>query len=157
MTQIENKFDQFDLRILRQLQGDASVTMAELAERVGLSQTPCWRRVKALEESGVIERRAVQLSAEKLGFTVHVVARVRLHQHDEETLDRFEDAVRAHPEIVECFVMGGEYDYMVRMLARSIDHYERFLRKVLLHLPGVAHVDSGFALKKVKLTTDVPV
>ncbi|HEX5537333.1 MAG TPA: Lrp/AsnC family transcriptional regulator [Sphingobium sp.] len=149
--------DEFDRKILRVLQDEASVTMAELADRVGLSQTPCWRRVKALEESGVIERRAVLLSAEKLGFSVHVLAHIRLRQHDEETLDLFEDTVRAHPEIVECFVMSGEHDYIVRVLARSIDHYEQFLRKVLLHLPGVAHVDSGFALKKVKLTTYVPV
>jgi len=149
--------DEFDRKILRVLQADASVTMAELAEQVGLSQTPCWRRVKAMEESGVIERRAVLLSADMLGYSVHVLAHIRLRQHDEDTLDRFEDAVRAHPEIVECFVMGGEYDYIVRVLAQSIGHYERFLRKVLLHLPGVAHVDSGFALKKVKLTTDIPV
>lgn len=149
--------DDFDRKILRALQRDASVTMAELADQVGLSQTPCWRRVKALEESGVIEQRAVLLSADKLGYSVHVLAHIRLRQHDEETLDQFEDTVRSHPEIVECFVMGGEYDYIVRILARSIDHYEQFLRKVLLHLPGVAHVDSGFALKKVKLTTDIPV
>ena len=149
--------DEFDRKILRVLQADASVTMDELAEQVGLSQTPCWRRVKAMEESGVIERRAVLLSADMLGYSVHVLAHIRLRQHDEDTLDRFEDAVRAHPEIVECFVMGGEYDYIVRVLAQSIGHYERFLRKVLLHLPGVAHVDSGFALKKVKLTTDIPV
>ena len=149
--------DEFDRKILRALQNDASITMSDLAESVGLSQTPCWRRVKALEETGVIERRAILLSPEKMGFVAHVIAHIRLKQHDEETLDAFEEAVGDHPEIVACFVTGGEYDYIIRMLVRSIEHYEQFLKKVLLHLPGVGHVNSNFALKQVKLTTDLPV
>jgi Lrp/AsnC family transcriptional regulator len=131
--------------------------MAELAEEVGLSQTPCWRRLKALEGEGFIARRAVLLDARKLGFAVDVFAQVKIGRHDEATLDAFEEAVRQHPEIVECFSMTGESDYVMRIVARSIEDYERFLKKVLLHLPGVAAVNSSFALKPVKVTTDLPI
>ena len=149
--------DEFDQKILRALQADASLTMADLADKVGLSQTPCWRRVKILEEEGIIERRAVLLSARKLGLVVNVVAHIRLKQHDEKTLNDFEEAILDHPEIVTCFVTGGEYDYFVRIMVKSIEDYERFLKKKLLHLPGVAHVKSNFALKQIKLTTDLPI
>ena len=131
--------------------------MAELAEEVGLSQTPCWRRLKQLEADGFIARRAVLLDARKLGFAVDVFAQVRIGNHDEASLDAFEDKVREHPEIVECFSMSGDSDYIMRILSRSIEDYERFLKKVLLHLPGVRSVNSSFALKPVKITTDIPV
>lgn len=131
--------------------------MAELAEVVGLSQTPCWRRLKRLESSGVIARRAVLLDPRQLGYAMDVFAHVRIGKHDEATLEAFEAEVRSYPEIVECFSMTGESDYVMRVLARSIEDYERFLKKRLLHLPGVAAVNSGFALKAIKLTTDVPI
>lgn len=148
--------DETDRRLLRHYQAEPDLSIAELAAKAGLSQTPCWRRLRRMEAEGIIERRAVLLSSDALGYSVHVIAHIRLKQHDEAMLDSFEEAVRGHPEIVECFVMGGEYDYIVRILASSIEHYERFLKKVLLHLPGVGHVNSSFALKRVKLTTDVP-
>ena len=149
--------DGFDLKILRVIQARPSVTMAELAEEVGLSQTPCWRRLKQLEADGFIVRRAVLLDARKLGFAVDVFAQVRIGLHDEASLEAFEEKVREHPEIVECFSMSGESDYIMRILARSIEDYERFLKKVLLHLPGVHAVNSSFALKPVKITTEIPV
>ncbi|GAA0294847.1 Lrp/AsnC family transcriptional regulator [Sphingomonas oligophenolica] len=149
--------DDTDLKILRLLQAKPATTMTELADQVGLSQTPCWRRVKQLEASGVIVRRALLLDAHKLGFSVDVFAHLRIGRHDEDNLEAFEEAVRVHPEILECFSMSGESDYLMRIVVRSIEHYERFLKKVLLHLPGVASVNSSFALKQVKVTTNVPV
>lgn len=149
--------DDTDKKILSLVQARPEMTTAEVAEAVGLSATPCWRRIKHLEASGVIARRAVLLNAGKLGFLVNVFAHIRIGRHDEDNLEAFEEAVRGYPEIVECFSMSGESDYLMRILARSIEDYERFLKKVLLHLPGVASVNSSFALKPVKVTTDVPV
>jgi len=149
--------DEIDLRILRAYQAKPELSMVDLASEVGLSQTPCWRRLRRMEEQGLIRGRANLLDAAVLGFGVNVFANLRIKQHDEETLEAFEAAVRDHPEIVECFSMSGESDYILRVLARSIEDYERFLKKVLLHLPGVGAINSSFALKPVKMTTAVPV
>lgn len=148
--------DATDLRILRAFQDNPDLPVAELAAAVGLSHTPCWRRLKRLEEQEIILGKAALLNMRRLGFTVSVFANVRLKQHDEETLDAFEQAVCAHAAIVECFSMSGESDYILRIVAQSIDDYERFLKKVLLHLPAVASVNSSFALKNIKLTTKLP-
>lgn len=104
----------------------------------------------------MIRGRANLLDEAALGFGVNVFANLRIKQHDEETLEAFETAVRDHPEIVECFSMSGESDYILRVLACGIEDYERFLKRVLLHLPGVASINSSFALKPVKMTTAVP-
>ncbi|WP_242097729.1 Lrp/AsnC family transcriptional regulator [Sphingomonas sp. CROZ-RG-20F-R02-07] len=149
--------DNYDRAILRHIQSEPDLTTADLAARVGLSQTPCWRRLKTLETTGVILGRAVLLDPAKVGYPVSVIAHVRIAGHDEVTLEGFETQVCAHPEIVECFSMSGDSDYLMRIVARSIEDYERFLKKVLLHLPGVSAVNSSFALKQVKATTDLPV
>lgn len=149
--------DEFDRKILRVLQSDPAVTMSGLAEAVGLSQTPCWRRVKQMEASGVIAGRAVLLDAGKLGYGVVLFASVRIGGHDEDTLNRFEEQVATHPEIVDCYSMSGDSDYLLRILVDSIQGYERFLKETLLHLPGVVSLNSNFALKRVKSTTCVPV
>ena len=145
-----------DRRILLALQDNPDLTTADLGEKVGLSHTPCWRRLKRMEADGVIRGRALMLDAAQLGFAVNVFANLRIRQHDEETLEAFEEAVRGHPQIVECFSMTGESDYIIRVLARSIGDYEHFLKKVLLHLPGVGSINSSFALKAVKMTTHIP-
>lgn len=149
--------DELDRKILRQMQSDPTISIAALADAVGLSQTPCWRRVKKLENDGIIQGRALLLDARKLGLGVDVFAHIRLKTHDEATLVALERQTMIHPEIVECFSMSGESDYLMRVVAGSIDDYERFLKKVLLHLPGVASVNSSFALQRVKLTTTLPV
>jgi Lrp/AsnC family transcriptional regulator len=149
--------NEVDLKILRVLQVEPSLPMVELAQRVGLSHTPCWRRVKQLEESGAIRERAVILDPHVMGLPVTVLANIRLKAHDEDTLVAFEQAARDRPEIVECFTMGGESDYAVRIVVGSIDAYEHLLKKVLLHFPGVASVNSHFALKCVKNTTRLPI
>jgi Lrp/AsnC family transcriptional regulator len=149
--------DDVDLKILRVLQEDASISMVDLATRIGLSHTPCWRRVKQLEESGAIKGRAVLLDPVVMGLAVNVLANIRLRAHDEATLEAFERAARERPEIMECFTMGGESDYAIRVVIGSIDEYEHLLKKVLLHFPGVASINSHFALKCVKNTTRLPI
>jgi Lrp/AsnC family transcriptional regulator len=154
---MNEEIDACDRKILTAMQAAPDLTTAELAEHVGLSQTPCWRRLKRLEADGIIARRAVLLDPARLGYPVNIFAHVRIARHDEETLEAFEAEVLSHPQIVECFSMSGESDYIMRIIARSIEDYERFLKKGLLHLPGVTAVNSSFALKPVKITTDVPV
>jgi Lrp/AsnC family transcriptional regulator len=148
--------DRIDLKLLDALQRVPGISTVDLAERVGLSHTPCWRRLKRLEDSGAIRERAVILDPKVMGLPVSVFAEIRLRQHDEETLEAFEQSVCNRIEIVECFSMSGERDYQLRVVVRDVAHYERFLKKVLLHLPGVASINSSFALKSIKLTTQLP-
>jgi len=148
--------DDADRKILRILQDDATILIADLAQKVGLSHTPCWRRVKQMEEAGII-RRAVVLDRELLGLPINVLANVKLKAHDEETLEAFEKAAAQQPAIVDCFIMGGDSDYALRIVVGSIEEYERLLKKTLLHFPGVAAMSSHFALKCVKNTTKLPI
>lgn len=149
--------DEMDRKILSVLQTDSSLSVADMAEKVGLSHTPFWRRLKRLEKDGVIRERVSILDPEKLGLNITVFANIKLRQHDEETLEAFERDVAAFPEVVECFSMSGETDYVVRALVGSIDEYERLLKRKLLHLPGVVAIHSHFALKCIKLTTRLPI
>ena len=149
--------DAMDRKILRVLQRRPDLPMTELAAQVGLSHTPCWRRIKKLEAEGVIHGRALILDPRRVGFGVNVFAQLHFARQDEATLEAFETEVAAHPQIVECFSMSGESDYLLRVVAQSIEDYEQFLKKVVLHLPGVSTVNSSFSLKTVKLTTDLPV
>ncbi len=149
--------DDIDRKILRALQAFPELSVADLAIKVGLSHTPCWRRLKRLESDGVIRERAVILDPAMLDLAVTVFASVKLKHHDEATLNALEKAVQNLPEIVECFSMSGESDYVLRIVVASIEHYEQFLKKVLLHMPGVASINSSFALKSVKMTTKLPI
>jgi len=149
--------DENDWALLRVLQAEPHLSVHELADRINLSHTPCWRRLKRLESKGVIRGRAVLLDAAALNLPITVFAEVKLKQHDEETLGKLEDAVEGRPEIVECFSMSGDRDYIFRIVMQSVEQYEQFLKKTLLHLPGVASINSSFALKCVKLTTSLPI
>ena len=146
-----------DRKILRVLQAQPDMPMTGLAEQVGLSHTPCWRRIKKMEADGTIRKRALILDPKQVGFGVNVFAHLHLARQDEATLEAFETQVGAHPQIVECFSMSGDSDYVLRVVAQSIEDYEQFLKKVVLHLPGVSTVNSSFSLKTVKLTTDLSV
>jgi Lrp/AsnC family transcriptional regulator len=146
-----------DRKILRVLQDSPEISVTDLAQKVGLSHTPCWRRIKQMEESGVIRERAVILDPTIMGLSISVFANIRLKAHDEATLEAFEQTAQGRPEIVDCFSMSGESDYIVRVIVGSIDQYEQFLKKVLLHFPGVASVNSHFSLKCVKKTTKLPI
>ena len=150
------QMDDVDLRLLRTIQSEPDLAVAELARLAGLSQTPAWRRLKRLQDEGYISGRAVLLDAGRLGLTVNVFAYIRLKHHDEETLESLEQEVHQHPEIVECFSMSGDSDYVLRIMVRSVEDYEKFHKRVLLHLPGVAYINSNFSLKGVKLTTKIP-
>ena len=149
--------DDFDRKILRVFQAEPELSVQELAERVGLSHTPCWRRLKKLEADGVIKGRAVILDPEALGLSITVFAHIKVKQHDEDTLEVFERSARERPEIVECFSMSGDSDFLLRIVTGSVAEYEQFLKRTLLHLPGVGSVNSSFALKCVKNTTMLPI
>ncbi|WP_184088385.1 Lrp/AsnC family transcriptional regulator [Afipia massiliensis] len=146
-----------DRKILRVLQDSPEISVADLAQKVGLSHTPCWRRIKQMEESGAIRERVVILDPNIMGLSISVFANIRLKAHDEDTLEAFEQSAQSRPEIVDCFSMSGESDYLVRVAVGSVDQYEQFLKKVLLHFPGVASVNSHFSLKCVKKTTKLPI
>lgn len=151
-----SSLDNYDKKILKALQDNAELSMADLGDQVGLSHTPCWRRVKRLEEEGYIQKRVTLLSAEKLDLNVSVHAYITIKSHDEESLIAFESAVQEVEEIVECYSITGEKDYLLRMIVANVDHYEKLLKKTLVHLPNVASVNSVFALKQVKYTTALP-
>ena len=151
------KIDKFDREILRVLQKDATVSMAELSQHVGLSHTPCWRRVKRLESDGIIKRKVTLLDSKKLNLGVSVFIYVSLKSHDEDCLNHFENAVQDITEIVECHTTSGEKDYLLKVVVESIEEYEQLLKSKLTHLPHVDHLSSTFALKQVKNTTELPI
>lgn len=152
MTQL----DSIDLRILAELQQTADLSMQELGDRVGLSHTPCWRRVKRLEERGVIRHRVTLLDAEQLDLAVNVFVNVNLKRHQENALNRFEEAVQGIPEIVECYSVSGENDFLLRVVVADVSAYERLVKATLVHLPEVGNLTSTFALRQVKYTTALP-
>lgn len=150
------QLDDFDIKILQALQNNADYSMNELGDLVGLSHTPCWRRIKRLEADGFIRGKVTLLDAKKLNLGVTVHAYLTIKSHDEASLNAFESAVGEVREIVECYSTSGEKDYMLRIAVENVDHYERLLKQTLVHLPNVASVNSTFALKQVKYTTALP-
>jgi len=150
------KIDEIDHRILDQLQRDASLSTADLAKQVGLSMSPCWRRIRRLESLGVIERRVALLDREKLGLEVTVFASVKLSAHGIAALPEFEAAIEGLREVVACYVMTGEVDYLLQVVTRDIRSYENFLRNELLQLPTIREVHSQISLNELKHTTQLP-
>lgn len=149
--------DEMDRRIIGALQEDGTLTSAALAERVGSSQASCWRRVKSLEEVGIINRVVALVDPKLVGVNVTMLCDVRLKNHLPESSKQFRDFVNQRDEILECYSMSGEWDYTIRVLSRSVEDYERFLMKTLLMQPCVATASSRLALSTVKYTTKVPV
>ena len=150
------KIDKIDRAILEQLQRDASLSTADLATQVGLSMSPCWRRIRRLEKAGVISRRVAILDREQLGLEVTVFASVKLSAHGRQSLPEFEAAIEEHDEVVACYVMTGEVDYLLQVVTRDIRSYENFLRNHLLQLPTVREVHSQIVLSQLKHTTELP-
>jgi Lrp/AsnC family leucine-responsive transcriptional regulator len=146
------KLDDVDLRILRELRFDARIKNNELAQRVGLSPTPCWNRVRALERDGVIQRYVTILDARMLGLPDIVFVEVMLAQHDEAVLDAFGAAVEALPEVIEAWLVSGDYDYMIKVAVAGAEGYQRFLREHLFRMPEIRHTRSSFALSCLKQT-----
>ena len=148
--------DTFDIKILRELQQNADISMQDLGERVGLSHTPCWRRVKRLEKDGIIRKRVTLLDADALHLAVNVFVSVTLKNHVENGLTLFEEAVQDVPEIVECYTVSGDRDFLLRVVVADVAAYEYLLKHILINLPGVDNLSSTFALRQVKYTTEYP-
>ncbi|MBE7218233.1 MAG: Lrp/AsnC family transcriptional regulator [Caulobacteraceae bacterium] len=148
--------DAVDARILDLVQHDASLSVAEIAERVGLSSSPCWRRIKRLEDAGVIRRRVTLLDHEKLGLGFEVFAEVRLTMPTKENLQAFEAAVVVWPEVAQCATVTGGMDYVLRVVTRDIHAFDDFLRDKLLSLGLVQNVESRIVVRTVKSTTAAP-
>lgn len=151
-----NPLDPFERRILAVLQEDCARSTAEVAEAVGLSASPCWRRIDRLEREGVITRRVALVDRRKVGLNAHVFAQVKLNAHGRANLDEFTEAIRGLPEVLECFVLMGPVDFLLRIVARDIEAYERFFFDKLSRLPGIQEVNSTVALSEIKATTALP-
>jgi len=148
--------DDFDRNILRAYQTDPDLSVEELGGKVGLSHTPCWRRLKKLEEAGIIRGKSLELDREALGLHVVVLAQLRLRQHDEQTLLDFEASVQRQPEILDCYSVAGDHDYFMKVVCADAKDYEQLLKKILLHLPGVVSINSHICLNEVKHTSRLP-
>ncbi len=145
-----------DLQILELLQEDASLSSQQIADRINLSQSPCWRCINRLEKAGLIDRRVAILDREGLGMEVVVFATVNLSDHGQENLVEFEREVDVFPEVLECYTMTGAWDYMLKVVTRDIRHYERFIREKLMRLRHIGEVHSHIAVTEIKNTTRLP-
>jgi len=150
------KLDAIDRKILAALQDNGRLSNVELAERVGLSASPCLRRVRQLEDAGMIARYVALLNQEAVGLPVSVFISIKLERQSEDDLDRFEAEVRKYPEVLECYLMTGTRDYLLRVATRDLAAYERFLKTKLTRVENVASIESSFALKQVKYTNSLP-
>ena len=149
--------DSFDWRIIRELQRDGRTTNQALAENIGLSPSPCLRRVKILEQTGVISRYVALINPEPLGLTVTAFVRVRLGQQSDRHIEAFEGRVSGLSEVMECYLMTGDSDYQLRVLCPSLSEFEDFLRHKLTRIEGVSQVTTSFALRPVVYRTALPV
>ena len=143
------KLDTIDHKILEYLQENARITNAELAEKVGLSPTPCLRRLRKLEADGIIRGYHTEINREALGINVTVIILVKLEREDEKTLREFENAIKERKEVMECHLVTGKFDYFIRVIVPSLASYEAFLSETMLRLPNIATVESSFTLREV--------
>jgi Lrp/AsnC family transcriptional regulator len=153
---MQSDLDRTDVRILDLLQAHGNLSGAQVAERLSLTASTCWRRITRLEKQGVILKRVALLDREKLGLSVMVFSHVKLAGHGRDALLRFEQAVRAHPEILECYTLMGETDFLLRIVCRDIKAYEAFFLDHLSRFPGVQSVNSSIALAVIKEMTALP-
>ena len=150
-----SRFDRIDRRILMALQANAARTNAELADHVGLSANACWRRVKRLEELGVIRKRVALLREDELNLNVTVFVAVKTTEHNDAWLERFAEGVRAIPEVVEFYRLSGDTDYLLKIVARDIEDYDRVYKKLIAVAP-LHDVSSSFAMERIKSSTALP-
>jgi len=154
---LKQSLDAIDRRILKNLQDDARMRNVDLAGKVGLSPSPCLRRVGSLEKTGVIRGYATLVDAEAVGLPVSIFVSVTLEKQVERALRVFEKHIRARPEVMECYLMTGDADYLLRVVASDLAAYEKFLLEHLTRIPGVASIKSSFALKQVAYRTALPI
>jgi len=150
------ELDRHDILLLTELQRDSRQTVQQLAAAAGLSNTPCWKRVKELEASGIIRGYTALVDRELVGLSLAVLAEVNLTRHNEDDVRRFEKEVATCPQIVSCYATTGQADYVIKVLVPDIKAYESFLHEVAFKLPGVTHVRSSVVLKEVKAETRLP-
>jgi Lrp/AsnC family transcriptional regulator len=151
-----SRLDATDRNILALLQQDASLSVAEIGSRVGLSSTPCWKRIQRLEADGVIQRRVALVDQERIGLGITVFVSVETDDHSQEWLSRFADLVGAMPEVMEFYRMAGDVDYMLRVVVPDIAGYDTFYKKLIAAVP-LKNVTSRFAMEKIKSTTALPI
>jgi len=154
---MQSQLDAYDRRILALLQEDASLSSAQIAERVGLSQSPCWRRIQRLKEEGVIRGQVTLLDRKKIGLNTQIFAEVKLNSHGRTNFAEFTEAIREFPEVLECYVLMGAVDFLLRIVTPDIEAYERFFFEKLSMVPGIQEVNSIVALSEIKSTTSLPV
>ena len=147
--------DRFDLKILEQLQRDDTLSIAQLAEGVGLSVTPCWRRIQRLEKEGVIEKRIAVLNPEKLDLSLTVFVMVKTDKHNQAWLNAFQETVKDFPEIVEVNRLAGEHDYLLKVITRNNQSYDAFYKRLIARIE-LSNVTSCFSMEQVKKTTELP-
>lgn len=145
-----------DIDILRQLQSDATISTAALAEKLNISQSPCWRRINRIEQAGLIRSRVALLDRRALGMEVVVFATISLTANGRMSLDAFEEEIVHYPEVMECYTMAGIWDYMLKIVTRNIAHYENFVRNTLTTSPSIRELHSHMAVTEIKNTTELP-
>lgn len=151
------QLDAIDRKILSVLQRDGRASIADLAQQVGLSSSPCLRRVRLLEEAGVIARYVAMVDQQAVGLPVSVFVSIKLESQREEALTKFGKSIERWPEVLECYLMTGPRDYLLRVVVSDLSAYERFLKQKLTKLSGIASIESSFALEQVKYTNSLPV
>jgi Lrp/AsnC family transcriptional regulator, leucine-responsive regulatory protein len=153
----KSELDAIDRKILEALQANGRMSLAELSTKVGLSPSPCLRRVRSLERSGVIARYVAVLDQRRVGLPVSVFVSIKLEKQKQESLDRFAKAVERWPEVLECYLMTGSRDYWLRVVVPDLEAYERFVKQKLTRLEGIDSIESSFALEQVKYTNVLPI
>jgi Lrp/AsnC family transcriptional regulator len=153
----ETKIDKVDKEIIRLLQEDAELSAAAVGERIGLSQSPCWRRIQRLRDEGLIQGQVMRFDRRKLGFDVMVFAQVKLTAHGRSKVPEFAETIRQFPEVQECHLVLGNIDFLLRIVVRDIEEYERFFFEKLSHLPEIQEVHSNIVLSEIKYTTELPI
>lgn len=151
-----SSLDTASLKILQELQKNSRISSSELADKIGMSASPCWRRQKELEENGYIVRYTALVDRRKVGLSVVCLLHISLLRHAEGVVQQFEEAMRLRPEVVECYETTGTADYMVKVVVADMDAYHDFLHNVLVKLPGVSQVNTSVALREVKYETALP-
>ena len=150
------KLQKADIEILRLLQSDAGISTTAIAERLNLSQSPCWRRINRIEQEGYIRKRVALLNRRALGMEVVVFATVSLTANGRRNLEAFEREIVCYPEVMECYTMAGIWDYMIKIVTRDISHYEDFVRNTLTTSPSIRELHSHIAVTEIKNSTELP-
>ncbi|MEC9368166.1 MAG: Lrp/AsnC family transcriptional regulator [Pseudomonadota bacterium] len=147
--------DKMDRKILAILQKDCTMPVAEIGKLVGLSTTPCWRRIQKMEEAGVIKQRVAMLDPRKVRAGVNVFVSITTSKHNQEWLDRFHSVIQEFPEVVEFYRMSGQVDYLMRVVVPDIEHYDAFYKRLISRIE-LSEVSSSFAMEQIKFTTELP-